>query len=188
MRITSTDRLISWLILPVIPSWVTPNQVTLLRFFLVPFVVYLLMVEEFRRGAILFGLAALTDALDGAMARYRNQITEWGKIYDPLADKLLVGTAVGVLVTKYVSEYLAAAIIFVEVLLIVNAFYKNQAEGKVIQAVWAGKLKMILQSSAILLLLVSLIFFIPSLIAAVTGLLYLSLLFALISLLVYRSI
>src|SRR5919112_6524894 len=80
-----------------------PNTLTLVRMFLVPLLVVVLLTEfEGRRilgmpkelvGAAIFGLASLTDWLDGYLARRRKQITTLGQLMDPLADKLLITAA-----------------------------------------------------------------------------------------------
>lgn len=75
----------------------TPNKLTTLRMIMVPFFVFFLLADMGRTGDIialvLFCLASFTDFLDGYLARKNNQITNFGKFMDPLADKLLVGSA-----------------------------------------------------------------------------------------------
>ena len=76
-----------------------PNAVTVARIFLVPLLVVVLLTKFEGRvilgvrkelvGAAIFGLASLTDWLDGYLARHRKQVTAFGQIIDPLADKLL---------------------------------------------------------------------------------------------------
>ncbi len=78
-------------ILRLIPKTIKPNHITLLRFFLTPIVIGAIIKEKNILALFLFLITAFTDAIDGAMARTRNQITQWGKIYDPLADKFLIG-------------------------------------------------------------------------------------------------
>lgn len=80
------------LVLPLVrrlPRWLTPNQLTIARLALVPLVVGLLWADWRWTGGVLFLLVFLTDALDGALARSRNQVSDFGKVVDPLADKLL---------------------------------------------------------------------------------------------------
>src|SRR5262247_3286592 len=83
--------------------WNLPNALTLGRIFLVPLLVVVLLTKFEGRlifgvpkelvGAAIFGLASLTDWLDGYLARRRKQITPLGQIMDPLADKLLTSAA-----------------------------------------------------------------------------------------------
>ena len=74
-----------------------PNSLTLARIFLVPIVVAVLLTKEIRTwafwGASLFLAAALTDLLDGYLARRRKQVTTLGRLLDPIADKLLISAA-----------------------------------------------------------------------------------------------
>lgn len=78
--------------------WNAANVVTLVRFLLVPLVVIALLLDTGGGGwrwvaAGMFLLAAATDRLDGWLARRLGQVTDWGKLVDPIADKALVGTA-----------------------------------------------------------------------------------------------
>ncbi|MBI4133565.1 CDP-alcohol phosphatidyltransferase family protein [Candidatus Uhrbacteria bacterium] len=148
-RITVVDRFLAATLLTLFPRRVVPNHLTIFRLFTVPFIAYLIVVNEFLYGTILFAVSAFTDALDGAMARTRGQITEWGTLFDPLADKLLIGITAIILIPKYLSAPLAFAIIFIEMVLIGSAYYFRNREGAVIQAnVW-GKSKMLFQSFGI---------------------------------------
>lgn len=70
-----------------------PNLLTIMRLLLVPVVAYLLLHRQFAAAGVVFAVAALTDALDGWLARRLNQITRLGQVLDPLADKALVNSA-----------------------------------------------------------------------------------------------
>src|SRR3989344_1327137 len=119
-----TDWLLAHSVLRLVPRFVVPNYITALRFLLVPAVFFLLIYGHYRYGGLLFIIAAFTDALDGALARTTDQITDWGKIFDPLADKLLVGSTATVLVTRFLNFYLAGAIVGVELVLILIGYWK----------------------------------------------------------------
>src|SRR3989338_2865390 len=106
-QLTLTDKILKRTLLPFIPRYVTPNSVTWFRFVSIPFVGYLLVQEQYFPGLILFFISSFSDAVDGALARTRDQVTEWGKTYDPFADKLLIGTAVFILVSRFLNAYLA---------------------------------------------------------------------------------
>ena len=75
----------------------TPNQVTMIRIFLLPLIVFFYLADFIPWGKFiavcLFALAALTDFIDGKMARKRNQVTDLGKFLDTIADKLLITVA-----------------------------------------------------------------------------------------------
>jgi cardiolipin synthase len=70
-----------------------PNFLTLLRIILVPAIVIFLIQDEYLKALIVFVIAGLTDALDGALARLLNKQTELGAFLDPLADKILLSTS-----------------------------------------------------------------------------------------------
>ncbi|MSO42541.1 MAG: CDP-diacylglycerol--glycerol-3-phosphate 3-phosphatidyltransferase [Solirubrobacterales bacterium] len=135
-----------------------PNTLTLLRILLVPVVVVALLDETPNGDAIaagVFALAALTDGLDGYIARSRNDITTFGKLFDPLADKLLVTAALVTLVSlNRLQAWVAMVIIARE--FAVTALRGVAAErGVVIQASWLGKLKTVLQIAAMIALIVA---------------------------------
>lgn len=71
--------------------WNIPNALTLLRLFLIPVYWLLMMIKNNETAAlIVFLIASATDVLDGYIARKYHQVTDWGKLFDPLADKLMV--------------------------------------------------------------------------------------------------
>ena len=73
-----------------------PNILTVLRFFIIPFIIYYLVKDEYIYAFIMLAFSGLTDVLDGFIARKFNLITNFGKLIDPLADKL---TQIAVLCT-----------------------------------------------------------------------------------------
>jgi CDP-diacylglycerol---glycerol-3-phosphate 3-phosphatidyltransferase len=129
-----------------------PNVLTLLRIVAVPVVVVALL-EETPSGdviaAAVFALAALTDGLDGYIARRRNAITTFGKLMDPLADKLLITAALVSLVSlERIQPWIAMVIIARE--FAVTGLRSLAAErGVVIAASWLGKVKTALQVVAV---------------------------------------
>ncbi len=183
-HVTVSDKILSATFLKLLPRRVTPNQITIFRFFTVPFVAVLLYFGEYAYALPLFAISAFTDALDGALARTKNKITEWGKIYDPIADKLLIGVVALIVIPKYVSFYLVATIIFIEMFLIGMAYYRKNLGLEVSANMW-GKGKMILQSFGVVFLLLYAVVSLPWLLMAGTYLLYGSIILALISVVTY---
>ncbi len=123
-----------------------PNKLTLLRVLLVPFFVFFLLEEPthpmFKWAALLlFVIASLTDMFDGMIARKYNLITNFGKFADPLADKMLVCSALICLsCLGWVPVWMTLVIIIRE--FIISGFRLVAAEqGKVIAASWWGKWK-----------------------------------------------
>lgn len=159
-KVLFTDRLIKVLILWCIPHTITPNHITLARMLLTPFVIALLIVGNYAWGVPLFLVVACTDAVDGALARTRDQITQWGMMFDPVADKFLILPVVLVLVFSNLHWVLAAALVAMEVFIMIMALLWRKQGGIISANVW-GKIKMFLQVSGVLLLLLSLWLSVP---------------------------
>lgn len=138
------DRILAKIFLPIIPKWVKPNHLTILRFILVPLVAYLTWSANWSWLIPVFIFAGFTDLLDGTLARVRKQITLWGTIADPAADKLLIGSVAVLFLARHVSFLLAFTLVFLEFLIIVGA-YARQRRGEYLSANWSGKIKMFLQ-------------------------------------------
>jgi CDP-diacylglycerol--glycerol-3-phosphate 3-phosphatidyltransferase len=129
-----------------------PNVLTLLRILLVPVIVVALL-DETPTGdtlaAVVFGFAAFTDGLDGYIARSRDSVTTFGKLMDPVADKLLIiAPLVSLVSLNRIAAWVAMVIIARE--FAVTALRMVAAEqGVVISASKLGKLKTVLQVAAI---------------------------------------
>lgn len=134
------------------------NKLTLLRMILVPIFLIFIVVKGIPYSTFIatfiFVIASATDKLDGYIARSRNQITNFGKFMDPLADKLLVTAALISLVEYSVVPSWAAIIIIAREFAVSGLRTLAAAEGKVIAASWWGKIKTVIQIVAIILLLI----------------------------------
>ena len=82
------------------PIWTVPNQITLLRLGFLPFFLILISYEEYRWALLILVLAALSDAIDGLLARKLNQRSALGAYLDPIADKLLLSSSFVILAMK----------------------------------------------------------------------------------------
>lgn len=178
------DRLLAKTVIPLIPNWIKPNHLTVLRFFSIPFVTYFMWVENWTVAIPLFLAAGLTDMLDGSLARVRKQITLWGTIADPTADKLLIGSVACIFIVREVHHLLALAILFVEFLTVLSA-YARKRRGEYISANGAGKVKMFLQVLGVLALFLGKVYAAPWLFVLGTGLLIVSLGFGVVALVSY---
>ncbi|HLD17449.1 MAG TPA: CDP-alcohol phosphatidyltransferase family protein [Patescibacteria group bacterium] len=178
------DHLLARTILPLIPLWVKPNHVTVIRFCLIPFVLWLLLLGWYKTGIPLFFVAAFTDALDGSLARVRKQITPWGTFYDPVADKLLIGSVVLFIAAKHVHPWFALLIVSVEIFIVLGGVVRRK-KGKITSANFFGKTKMVLQVVGILLLLLGVWTQTAFLLTTAVGILGISVAFALVSLVTY---
>jgi CDP-diacylglycerol---glycerol-3-phosphate 3-phosphatidyltransferase len=134
-----------------------PNTLTVLRILLVPVVIVALLDETPNGDAIaagVFALAALTDGLDGYIARSRGAVTTFGKLMDPIADKLLVTAALVALVSLNRLEAWVAMVIIAREFAVTGLRGLAAEQGVVIQASWLGKVKTALQITAIIALIV----------------------------------
>ncbi len=145
------DRFLERYVLIIFPSYIKPNHLTFFRYLSVPFIFYLLFFQYYLAGLIAFTISVLTDLFDGAMARTRRQITFWGKVNDPLADKLLIGIVGAVMIIRYVSLEIMFIIIFLEVLTITIVAFLYDRKGNP-GSILPGKIKMVFQSLGVLLL------------------------------------
>jgi CDP-diacylglycerol--glycerol-3-phosphate 3-phosphatidyltransferase len=188
-RITIFDEIIAKTILPFIPKSLKPNVVSVFRLVCIPFVIYFLLNEQYLWGIIIFTVAALSDALDGAMARVRHQITGDGKLLDPIADKLLVGSTAVILISQYISWALAVLVVLLELMIVSIALFKKYTmKNVVIQAKFSGKIKMVLQCVGIVLLLLFILTKLPVLLLISEITLWTAIGFAVVSMFAYNSI
>lgn len=130
-----------------------PNMVTLLRISLVPLFVYLYLKDPGQvnlPAALVFVLASATDAVDGYLARSRREITRFGQLIDPIADKLLITAALLVLVQAGLVNTWMALIILGREFAVSGLRILAAAEGKVIPASLWGKIKTISQIVAVI--------------------------------------
>jgi CDP-diacylglycerol---glycerol-3-phosphate 3-phosphatidyltransferase len=133
-----------------------PNTLTVIRILLVPVVVVALLDETPNGDAIaaaVFALAALTDTLDGYIARQRNAITTFGKLMDPIADKLLIAASLIALVSLDRLAAWIAMVIIAREFAVTGLRLVAAERGVVIQASWLGKVKTMLQVLAIICLI-----------------------------------
>lgn len=123
-------------------EWTIPNALSLFRIALIPAMAASYLTDcDLWIPALLLVLSGLTDLFDGAIARRFNQISEIGKLLDPLADKLTQVTVVVCLAVNYPPLWWLVAIVFVkELLQAIGGFLLiNKLDGEVTAAKWFGK-------------------------------------------------
>lgn len=133
-----------------------PNSLTIIRIILIPIFVVILLVRipyGDYIAALIFSVAALTDSLDGYLARKRREVTTLGIILDPLADKLLVTAALISLVELSRIPGWTAIVILGREFAVTGLRAIKAEQGIVIPASWMGKVKTISQIAAILLVI-----------------------------------
>ena len=140
-----------------------PNKLTILRVILVPFFLAAMMIpdsvvpEYITRiiAAVIFAVTALTDFVDGKIARKYNLVTNFGKFMDPLADKFMVITALFGATARYeyltnIFVWITLIVVFRELAITSLRLIASSTAGKVIAAAWAGKIKTFSQCICIL--------------------------------------
>lgn len=127
--------------------WTVPNVLTIIRLVLIPVFVWAFFRvqpgEDRIVALIIFAAASLTDMLDGYLARKLNQITDFGKLFDPLADKLMVVTAL--FCQAYVGVFPLAAVVIVaakELIMLLGGIFML-GKGVVVYSNYAGKAAMV---------------------------------------------
>ena len=149
------DRFLAATLLKLVPREATPNQITILRIFMTPAVVWFLHEERYDLAVAFFLITALTDMLDGSLARTRGQVTAWGTMWDPIADKLLIGSVALLLLTRHFPPELTAVILGLEAAFLAGGWYRT-TQGESVAANWWGKFKMLAQVIGVTLFLLSL--------------------------------
>ena len=134
-----------------------PNLLTIFRILLVPVMVVVLLSEVFDAdwpAAAVFALASLTDVADGYLARRRNEVSTFGRLWDPLADKLLVTAALISLVSIEKLDAWVAMVIISREFAVTGLRQIAVEQGHVISAGPAGKVKTFLQVAMVLTLII----------------------------------
>ena len=143
----------------------TANKITLTRICMIPFFIYFasqpMLSGDFERAIVnfptntiialvLFCVASFTDFLDGYVARKYNQVTDFGKFVDPLADKLLVTSALVLFVEQNAMAGWMVCVIIARELIITSLRVVAANKGRVLAATWTGKVKTCVQIGGII--------------------------------------
>ena len=131
-----------------------PNKLTMLRVLFIPFIMLFILLDGipygWLLGGICFGLASITDMLDGRIARSRNLVTDFGKLMDPVADKMLVMSTLICFVQQGICGAWVVAVILFREFLVTSVRMVAAEKGIVIPANIWGKVKTVTQMIAIL--------------------------------------
>ncbi len=153
----------------------TANKITLTRIAMIPFFIYfaaqpMLNVEEYKVGIfsfptctlialILFCVASFTDFLDGYVARKYNQVTDFGKFVNPLADNLLAGSTLILFLEQKAMARWMVCVILARELIITSLRVVAANKGVVMAATWTGKVKTCVQIGGIIIIYLHYIIF-----------------------------
>ena len=131
-----------------------PNILTMLRFVLIPFILYFLSIDNYILTFVFLTLSGITDVLDGFIARKFNFITDFGKLIDPLADKATQLLTLAALVLKNIIPlWILGLLVLKEFIMIAGASFLYGKE-LVVSSKWYGKLATVLIYVAIVCSLV----------------------------------
>jgi len=158
-------RVESGSVAPSAPLWNIANIVTMLRIALVPVFAWLHVMDSTASqvaAAAVFVIAALTDRVDGYLARSRGLVTDFGKIADPIADKALTMTALVLLSIDGTVPWWVTIVIIVRELGVTLLRFVMVRRGAVMPASSGGKVKTVLQLVFIAMMLVPWAAFLPS--------------------------
>jgi len=136
----------------------TPNVLTLIRVVMVPVFMWALLSHFYIAAIIIFAIASLTDHLDGYLARKNNQVTTFGKLMDPLADKILTIAAL-VCLCGLNADFVNPAVVMIIIareLIVTGVRQLAMGENTVIAASMWGKAKTVSQMAAIIVVMVDL--------------------------------
>ena len=132
-----------------------PNAMSLFRILVIPFFAYFFLKDNLTAAVIALALSGLSDALDGFVARRFNQITELGKMLDPLADKLTQGTVAVCIAVRYPTICpLLFLLVTKELVMLCGACFLLHRGKKPCAAKWYGKVSTTLFYAAIVLIVV----------------------------------
>ena len=122
-----------------------PNILTIIRFILIPFIFLSVIYHHFLAGLIIFTISAITDILDGYIARKYNYITDIGKLIDPLADKLTqLFLLLALTILKILPWWIVAILFIKECVMIICASFLYKKKDVVVYSKWYGKLATVL--------------------------------------------
>ena len=116
-----------------------PNMLTILRILLVPIIIYLVFQNKYLEAAAMLFVSGMTDMLDGMIARNFDAITNFGKLIDPLADKLTLLSMLVVLVAKGIIPNFVIVIVFIKEFIMVAGASFLFGKKVVVSSKWYGK-------------------------------------------------
>lgn len=132
-----------------------PNILTILRFIFIPIILYFIFTGNYILGIVFFTISGITDVLDGFIARKFNLVSNFGKLMDPLADKLTQISVLASLTTvKIIPVWILTIVILKELIMVVGASFLY-GKDVVVYSKWYGKLATVLFYLAIVISLIT---------------------------------
>lgn len=126
-----------------------PNTLTIIRFFLIPFILYFVAKDNYIAAAIILAISGITDVADGYIARKFNFVTDFGKLVDPLTDKLTqISTLISIVIKGIIPLWILTIFIVKEIAMICGASFLY-GRNLVVSSRWYGKLATVILYIAI---------------------------------------
>lgn len=126
-----------------------PNTLTIIRFIFIPFIIVALALDNYLLALILFTISSFTDVADGFIARKFNAISDFGKLMDPLADKLTQLTVILTLSIKGIVPIWIIFILFLKEIVMISGASFLYGKDLVVSSKWYGKLTTVLIFAAV---------------------------------------
>lgn len=128
-----------------------PNILTIFRFIFIPIIIYFIFTGNYLLGFIFFTISGITDILDGYIARKYNLISNFGKLMDPLADKLTqISVLASLVFVNIIPVWILAVVILKELIMVIGASFLY-GKDVVVYSKWYGKLATVLFYLAIVI-------------------------------------
>lgn len=132
-----------------------PNILTILRFLFIPIILYFIFVGNYIVGFIFFTISGITDILDGFIARKYNFISNFGKLMDPLADKLTqISVLASLVIVDIIPVWILVIVVLKELIMVIGASFLY-GKDVVVYSKWYGKLATVLFYLAIVISLIT---------------------------------
>lgn len=132
-----------------------PNILTILRFIFIPIILYFIFTGNYILGFIFFTISGATDILDGCIARKFNLISNFGKLMDPLADKLTqISVLSSLVIVDIIPVWILAIVVLKELIMVIGASFLY-GKDVVVYSKWYGKLATVLFYVAIVISLIT---------------------------------
>lgn len=128
-----------------------PNILTIIRFLLIPLILFYIFTGNYILAFVFFTISGITDIADGFIARRFNFVSNFGKLMDPLADKLTqVGTLLSLSIVQIIPVWILVIVLFKELIMIVGASFLY-GKDVIVYSKWYGKLSTVLFFIAIVI-------------------------------------
>lgn len=132
-----------------------PNILTIIRFLFIPLILYYIFTENYLLGFIFFTVSGITDILDGCIARKFNLVSNFGKLMDPLADKLTqISVLAALVIVNIIPIWILIIVVLKELIMVIGASFLY-GKDVVVYSKWYGKLATVLFYLAIVVSLIT---------------------------------